>query len=68
MFKHGDKVTIVDPYGFDHVGTLHLPDVLMYSANGNYHQAQSTTGGYAVHTIVNQSGNLFRTEGRLQPS
>lgn len=65
MFKHGQAVTLSDPYGVDRQGTLHLPDVLMYGNGGNYWEERTVSGGYAVYTLRDSEGSLFRTEGRL---
>lgn len=68
MFKNADPVTLTDSSGKRMDGTLHLPDLVLYSAHGVQRKPQQTSGGYGVHTILTDSGSLFRTEGRLAPS
>lgn len=71
-FKHGDHVTLFDAYGGYKEGQLHSPDVecsvFDHSNPPRAHlemRPQSTSGAYAVHTLILPDGRKFRTEGRL---
>lgn len=68
MFRHGQRVALTDSSGRAEVGTLHLPDVVMYGALGQYALPRETPGGYGVHTLAREDGSLFRTEGKLSVS
>lgn len=64
-FKHGQPVTLAGVDGTIRTGTLHLPDVVMYSRRGPESLPREATGYLGVYTIALPDGGLFRTEGRL---
>lgn len=67
-FKNGDKVTLIDAYGGHTVGSLHLPDLVLYapSTGKKWTETRVETGAYSVHTLILEDGRKFRSEGRLK--
>lgn len=65
-FKHGDAVTLCDRSGNTRTGKLHLPDKVYSGPRITpFTYAQSTLGGYGLHTIILSDGSRFRTQGWL---
>lgn len=68
QFRNGDRVTLIDAYGTRTLGTLHLPDIKLYSPSTGkkWTAPRVETGAYAIHTLILEDGRRFRSEGRLK--